>query len=147
MPILITLKVWRIFLFKLAHIFKTNFFLARILLIFYGRQTFPVFKEKRLYIEWNLLEKSVKRPFCCTVSILQHCKLTRRRRSNSIDFTVRLCDPVAPLVLILRTSVRQANLFGYITRIKNIFVLFNSSAISVIMKNNIWDFILTRIIL
>ena len=26
----------------------------------------------RIYIlEWNLLEKSVKRPFCCTVSILQ----------------------------------------------------------------------------
>jgi len=22
-------------------------------------------------LEWNLLEKSVKRPFCCTVSILQ----------------------------------------------------------------------------
>ena len=28
-------------------------------------------KENRLYIEWNLLEKSVKRPFCCNVSILQ----------------------------------------------------------------------------
>ena len=29
-------------------------------------------KENRIYIlEWNLLEKSVKRPFCCTVSILQ----------------------------------------------------------------------------
>ena len=24
-------------------------------------------KENRLYIEWNLLEKSVKPPFCCTV--------------------------------------------------------------------------------
>ena len=30
-----------------------------------------VIKENRLYIEWNLLEKSVKRLFCCTVSILQ----------------------------------------------------------------------------
>ena len=29
-------------------------------------------KTKRIeYIERNLLEKSVKRPFCCTVSILQ----------------------------------------------------------------------------
>ena len=27
--------------------------------------------ENRIYIEGNLLEKSVKRPFCCTVSILQ----------------------------------------------------------------------------
>ena len=103
--------------------------------------------ENILYIEWNLLEKSVKRPFCCTVSILQHCKLTRRRRSNSIDFTVRLCDPVAPLVLILRISVRKANLYGYISQIQNIFVLFNSSAIRGIMINNIWDFILTRILL
>ena len=28
-------------------------------------------KENRIYIEGNLLEKSVNRPFCCTVSILQ----------------------------------------------------------------------------
>ena len=28
-------------------------------------------KENRLYIEWNLLEKNVKWPFCCTVSILK----------------------------------------------------------------------------
>ena len=28
-------------------------------------------KEKRYILEGNLLEKSVKRPFCCTVSILQ----------------------------------------------------------------------------
>ena len=42
---------------------------------------------------------------------------------------LRLCDPVAPLVLILRTRVRKANLFGYITQIQNIFVLFNSSSI------------------
>ena len=27
--------------------------------------------ENRIYRERNLLEKSVKRPFCCTVSILQ----------------------------------------------------------------------------
>jgi len=28
-------------------------------------------KRKEYISEWNLLEKSVKRPFCCTVSILQ----------------------------------------------------------------------------
>ena len=28
-------------------------------------------KENRLYIEWNLLDKSIKRPFCFTVPILQ----------------------------------------------------------------------------
>ena len=33
----------------------------------------PMLKSKRIeyILEWNLLEKSVKRPFCCTVSILQ----------------------------------------------------------------------------
>ena len=28
-------------------------------------------KRIEYILEWNLLEKSVKRPFCCTVSILQ----------------------------------------------------------------------------
>ena len=46
---------------------------------------------------------------------------------------LRLCDPVAPLVLILRTSVRKANLFGFISQIQNIFVLFNSSPIREVM--------------
>ena len=33
---------------------------------------FEYFPKRIEYIlEWNLLEKSVKRPFCCTVSILQ----------------------------------------------------------------------------
>ena len=33
----------------------------------------PELKSKRIeyILEWNLLEKSVKRPFCCTVSLLQ----------------------------------------------------------------------------
>ena len=33
----------------------------------------PMLKSKRIeyILEWNLLEKSVKRPFCCNVSILQ----------------------------------------------------------------------------
>ena len=32
-----------------------------------------LFRKKRIeyILEWNLIEKSVKRPFCCTVSILQ----------------------------------------------------------------------------
>ena len=34
-----------------------------------------------------------------------------------LTLLLRLCDPVASLVLILRTRVRKANLFGYITRI------------------------------
>ena len=59
----------------------------------------------------------------------KHCKLTRRRRSNSIDFTVTtLRDSVVPLVLILHTSVRKANLFSYISRLQNSFVLFKSSS-------------------
>jgi len=33
----------------------------------------PMLKSKSIeyILEWNLLEKSVKRPFCCNVSILQ----------------------------------------------------------------------------
>ena len=46
---------------------------------------------------------------------------------------LRLCDSVAPLVLILRTSVEKTNLFGYISQIQNIFVLFNSSSIGGVM--------------
>ena len=30
-----------------------------------------IHKENRYILEWNLLEKSVKRPFCCIVSIPQ----------------------------------------------------------------------------
>ena len=35
--------------------------------------TNPMLNSKRIeyMLEWNLLEKSVKRPFCCTVFILQ----------------------------------------------------------------------------
>ena len=44
-----------------------------------------------------------------------------------LTLLLRLCDSVAPLVLILRTSVKKTNLFGYISRLQNIFVLFNSS--------------------
>ena len=40
-----------------------------------------------------------------------------------LTLLLRLCDSVAPLVLILRTSVKKANVFGYITRSQNIFVL------------------------
>ena len=33
----------------------------------------PMLKSKRIeyILEWNLLEKNVQRPFCCTVSMLQ----------------------------------------------------------------------------
>ena len=40
---------------------------------------------------------------------------------------VRLCDIVAPLVLILLSSVRKTNLFGPILEIQNISLLINSS--------------------
>ena len=51
--------------FKLFHlsIFDNNFF------HFFMRISMKLKRIK--YIERNLLEKSVKRPFCCTVSILQ----------------------------------------------------------------------------
>ena len=65
--------------------------------------------------------------------VLCHCKLTAGEEGQ-IQFTLllRLCDPIAPLVLILRTSVRKANLFGYISQIQNIF-FFNSSSIKGVM--------------
>ena len=63
-----------------------------------------------------------------------HCKLTSQIQ---LTLLLRLCDSVAPLVLILRTSVRKANLFGYISRLKNIFVLFNSPSIRGVMIKNI----------
>ena len=48
---------------------------------------------------------------------------------------LKICDSVAPLVMILRTRVRKANLFGYISQIKKIFVLFDRSSIrGVIIK-------------
>ena len=40
-----------------------------------------------------------------------------------------LCDIVAPLVLVLRSSKIKANLFGHILEIQNIFVLLNRSLI------------------
>ena len=77
-----------------------------------------------------------------------HFKLTMGGEGK-IQFTLllRLCDSVAPLVLILRNSVRKANLSGYISRIQNIFVLLNSSLIRGVMINNIWDLNLKRIAL
>ena len=58
---------------------------------------------------------------------------------NQIQLTLLIghYDPVAPLVLILRTSVRKANLFDYILEIQNIFVLLNSSSIRGVMIQNI----------
>ena len=41
--------------------------------MFFFRFCYDTMRPKRLeyILEWNLQEKSVKRPFCCTVSILQ----------------------------------------------------------------------------
>ena len=58
---------------------------------------------------------------------------------NQIQLTLLIghYDPVAPLVLILRTNVRKTNVFGYILEIQNIFVLLNSSSIRGVMIQNI----------
>ena len=42
-------------------------------------------------------------------------------------------DLIASLVLILGTSRRKANLFGYIIKIKNNLVFLNSTSIKVVM--------------
>ena len=42
-----------------------------LLFHFLSFKSFFISYSHRKYIERNLLEKSVKRPFCCTVSILQ----------------------------------------------------------------------------
>ena len=49
--------------------------------------------------------------------------LQTKEGEGQIQFTLllRLCDPVARLCLILSSSVRKANLFGYISQIQNIF--------------------------
>ena len=57
-----------------------------------------------------------------------HCKPGGEGQIQ-LTLLLRLWDTVAPLVLILRTSVRKANLYGYISRIQNIFVLFNSFSV------------------
>ena len=46
-----------------------------------------------------------------------------------VTLFVRLCDLVAPLVLILRTRMRKVNLSIYILEIQNIFILLNNSLI------------------
>ena len=56
---------------------------------------------------------------------VRHCKLTRRRMSNSIYITVTTLWPRAFLCLILRTSVGKANLFSYILWIQTMFVFLN----------------------
>ena len=39
-----------------------------------------------------------------------HCKLTGGEGQIQMTLLLRLCDPVAPLVLILRTSVKKSKL-------------------------------------
>ena len=57
---------------------------------------------------------------------------------GQIQFTsvLRLCDSVAPLVLILSASVRKANIFDCILGIQNICIpLNNSRTRGGVMKN------------
>ena len=56
-----------------------------------------------------------------------HCKLDRRRNFKFMRILLeQLCDLVTPLVWILCTCMRSANLFNYILDIKNILVFFNN---------------------
>ena len=58
-----------------------------------------------------------------------NCQLDIRRRSNFAKILVRLCFHVAPLVLILFTSMRKANLSGHKKEIQNYFCLLKRSLI------------------
>ena len=52
--------------------------------------TVDVISNDSLFMEWNFQFTTVPfKPFCDRTKLLIfHCKLTRRRRSNSIDITV-----------------------------------------------------------
>ena len=83
------------------------------------------------------MEKSYKnKAYVCDILIS-----LQTNQEEKVKFNLHYCydtmDSVAPLVLILRTRVRKANLFGYISQIQNIFVLFNSSSIRGVMIKNI----------
>ena len=62
---------------------------------------------------------------------------TNQEKMVKFNWLIGHYDLVAPLVLILRTSVRKANLFSYILENQNIFVLLNSSSIRGDMIQNI----------
>ena len=64
-----------------------------------------------------------------------------------LTLLLRLCDSVAPLVLILCKRFRKENLSGCILVIHNIFVFLNSSSIRGVIIKNTLDFNLTRILL
>ena len=67
----IYLSVFRLTNIGFATIFDTDLVLREWNVNLKGLNSI-LSKPKRIeYIERNLLEKSVKRPFCCTVSILQ----------------------------------------------------------------------------
>ena len=67
--------------------------------------------------------------FCGEERHGRHCKLTKRKRSNSIYITVTTLWPRCSSMSEFSQSVRKANLFSYILRIQNVFVLLNISAI------------------
>ena len=90
------------------------------------------YSELRIYVSETTKDVVKIQHVLRISSFLIHCKLTRRRRSNSIGITVKTLWLRCSLVLILRTRVREANLFGYITQIQNIF-FFNSSSIKEVM--------------
>ena len=74
--------------------------------------------------------------------IIAHTLQTRQE--EKVKFTVQLCDPVAHLVLILRYKYEITSLSGFMLKIQNIFVLFNSSSIIEVMLKNIKDYSLTH---
>ena len=55
-----------------------------------------------------------------SLSPLNHSDVTLRGKTYA-TLLVRLCILIAPLVFILRNSMRTGNISGYILDIKNIF--------------------------
>ena len=46
--------------------------------------------------------------------LCNHCELTKGECQFQLTLLSQLCDSIAPLALILRTSVRKINLFGWL---------------------------------
>ena len=62
---------------------------------------------------------------------------SKREKLNFLTFLQQLCELVASLILIIYTSVRKINSFGYKLDIENILVLINSFIIRGVMFENI----------
>ena len=77
----------------------------------------------------------------------EHCKLTKRRRSNSIDITVMTLWLCFSSNSNFTHKCKKSKFIRLQITNSKIFVLFNSFLIRGEMINNIWDFNLKRILL